>query len=84
MTVAVWILGLAGAGILLWCLDAWLFRLKERPSDYSARGQASGLGNALLRVQALVDPGAESALEVRDSEEAEREASGDPPEAGTR
>ena len=75
------IVGLVMVGLmLLWRVDAWLYRLKERPTDYQSRGQASQLGNALLRVQALVDPGAASAVEVREAEETEEDASGGPPE----
>lgn len=67
-------------GVGLWLLDAWLYRLKERPSNYEGRGQASGLGNALLEVQALVDPSAANAVEVREAQESEEDESGAPPE----
>ena len=74
------VLWVAVIGAALWLLDFWLYRLKERPANYEGRGQAAGLGNALLRVQALVDPSAARAVEVREAQEFEEDESGEPPE----
>jgi hypothetical protein len=65
--------------LTIWFLDAWLYRRMQRSTGRRRRGAASGLGNALLRIQALVDPAAASAVEVREEEVAEEDAPGDPP-----
>ncbi|MBZ0113519.1 MAG: hypothetical protein K8J08_13735 [Thermoanaerobaculia bacterium] len=65
--------------VVLWLVDTWLYRRMQRSKSYSGRGAASGLGNALLRVQALVDPAAAHAVEVSEEETSEEDPSGDPP-----
>ena len=46
------------------------------------RRAGTALGNAFLATQAIIDPGAQSALEQRTVEEAEDVSSGAPPEPG--
>ncbi len=53
----------------------WLYYLHSKPST-------SSLGNAFLEVQSLLDPSAETLVELRHQEQLEDEASGDPPDAG--
>jgi hypothetical protein len=48
------------------------------------RGTSSGLGNAMLDVQSIFQPGVRDQLEVRIEEHAEEGKPGDPPEPGSR
>ena len=65
--------------LVVWAIDAWLFHLKEKPKNLEDRGRGAAAGNALLRVQSLIDPSAESAIEVRESEAVEEDDEGAPP-----
>jgi len=49
---------------------------------YRRRGSASSMGNAMLEVQSMFEPGQRAVLEERLRDGAEAEESGDPPEAG--
>jgi len=77
-----WVYWILGVGAGLWLLDAWFYRLKQRPTRLDGRGSSGALGNALLTMQSFFEPGVEHAIEAREEQAEEEEESGDPPVAG--
>ncbi len=62
-----------------------LILLARRPplsdADYERlKGKGSGVGNALLSVQSLIEPDKKDLLEARQEERAEEDDTGDPPD----
>ncbi len=79
------LLVLVGAAIaLLYGIGRALKKREERweSDDWRRKTPTIKVGNALLEIQSLVDPGARAALEERQRERKEEEGEGDPPTAG--
>lgn len=76
----VWLLLLA-AVVVLWALHRLALWAESRGWIYYLRRQGSSgaMGNALLEVQALLEPSTRHVLEERQEEHVEEAESGDPP-----
>ena len=83
VSMFVWALIAAGGfyGIHRACLAmearGWIYYVHKR-------GSSGTLGSAFLEVQSLFEPANRHVLEIRRKEDAEDEASGDPPDPGRR
>lgn len=78
------VLLLAATVLLLRALDRLALWAERRGWIYyrTRRRSPGALGNALLEVHSLFEPGLEATVEVRSEEAAEQAAPADPPEAG--
>lgn len=86
MTTAGIVLRVGGAILViaaaLFILDRLLLGMERRGWVYwrkTKRSTGPGMGNALLEMQTLVDPGARHVLEVRREVQKDSPESGDPP-----
>jgi hypothetical protein len=65
--------------LLLWMeRRGWIYYRKRSPSG------GSGVGNALLEVQSLIEPDKKEILEVMREDKSEQAESGAPPESGSK
>jgi len=81
MKIILWIAGIVIAAFLL---DKVMLRMESRGWIYYRRKKPSqtGLGNAFLEIQTLLDPSKKAMVEFRKEEKKEQSDSGDPPEPG--
>jgi hypothetical protein len=81
MKLAFWGLALLGAA---YCLHRIALSAERRGWIYyrHKRGGGDAVGNALLQVQAIVEPSKRYVLEERVKDDSEARESGDPPTAG--
>ncbi|MGB7622296.1 MAG: hypothetical protein WBN92_08105 [Terriglobia bacterium] len=81
MKSVVWVVLLGVAVVVLHYFALWA---ESRGWIYYKRrkGSPGSVGNALLQIQAIFEPGKEHVLEARLKDDEEQEVSGDPPDAG--